>query len=67
MDDLLDFVGKQDEFGKPVGQDLNLGLATAPLLYAIEEFPELQALSDRNFSNSGDVELVHIQLTRQRI
>ena len=58
VDDLLDFVGKQDEFGKPVGQDLNLGLATAPLLYAIEEYPQLQAMSDRNFAEPGDVELV---------
>ena len=58
MDDLLDFVGQQHEFGKPVGQDLNLGLATGPLLYAIEEYPELQQLSDRNFNQDGDVKMV---------
>jgi hexaprenyl-diphosphate synthase len=55
VDDNLDFIGKQDDFGKPVGQDLELGLATAPVLYASEEYPELLELSDRKFTRAGDV------------
>jgi geranylgeranyl pyrophosphate synthase len=54
----LDFVVTQDEFGKPVNADLSLGLATAPVLYASQEFPELNELIKRNFKNDGDVEIV---------
>jgi len=56
IDDMLDFVGTKDEVGKPVGQDMKLGIATAPALYAVLEFPELRKLIERNFSNEGDVE-----------
>jgi hexaprenyl-diphosphate synthase len=58
VDDVLDFVVTQDEFGKPVNADLSLGLATAPVLYASEQYPELNPLIERNFKESGDVELV---------
>ncbi|ORX72434.1 terpenoid synthase [Linderina pennispora] len=63
IDDLLDFTVSAKEFGKPVGADLELGLATAPVLYAWQEYPELGPLVARKFSNEGDVpmawELVH--------
>ncbi|KAJ1944756.1 coq1 putative hexaprenyl diphosphate synthase [Linderina macrospora] len=63
IDDLLDFTVSAKEFGKPVGADLELGLATAPVLYAWQEYPELGPLVSRKFSNEGDVptawELVH--------
>ncbi|PIA18306.1 terpenoid synthase [Coemansia reversa NRRL 1564] len=63
IDDLLDFTVSSTEFGKPVGADLELGLATAPVLYAWQEFPELGPLVARKFSGEGDVarawDLVH--------
>ncbi|KAI8322678.1 terpenoid synthase [Martensiomyces pterosporus] len=63
IDDLLDFTVSAKEFGKPVGADLELGLATAPVLYAWQEYPELGPLVSRKFSKEGDVsrawELVH--------
>ncbi|CAG8479501.1 13691_t:CDS:2 [Ambispora leptoticha] len=57
VDDMLDFTSSSDEFGKPVGADLKLGLATAPVLYAWEEFPELGPLIDRKFKDKGDIEM----------
>ncbi|KAJ1946990.1 coq1 putative hexaprenyl diphosphate synthase [Kickxella alabastrina] len=63
IDDLLDFTVSAAELGKPAGADLELGLATAPVLYAWQEFPELGPLVARKFSVDGDVakawELVH--------
>ncbi|KAJ2369159.1 coq1 putative hexaprenyl diphosphate synthase [Coemansia sp. Cherry 401B] len=63
IDDLLDFTVSSTQFGKPVGADLELGLATAPVLYAWQEYPELGPLVARKFSDEGDVtrawELVH--------
>ncbi|KAL1925584.1 uncharacterized protein VTP21DRAFT_467 [Calcarisporiella thermophila] len=56
VDDVLDFVSSADEFGKPVNADLQLGIATAPVLYAWEEFPELEVMIKRNFEKEGDVE-----------
>ncbi|KAI9500600.1 isoprenoid synthase domain-containing protein [Coemansia spiralis] len=63
VDDLLDFTVTSAVFGKPVGADLELGLATAPVLYAWQEFSELGPLVARKFEREGDVtrawELVH--------
>eukprot|EP01112_Ceratiomyxa_fruticulosa_P019610 TRINITY_DN6460_c1_g2_i1.p1 TRINITY_DN6460_c1_g2~~TRINITY_DN6460_c1_g2_i1.p1 ORF type:complete len:442 (-),score=81.21 TRINITY_DN6460_c1_g2_i1:69-1394(-) len=55
VDDLLDFTGTDSTLGKPAGADLSLGLATAPVLYASEQFPELSPLILRRFKNEGDV------------
>ncbi|KAJ3416831.1 coq1 putative hexaprenyl diphosphate synthase [Chytridiales sp. JEL 0842] len=63
VDDLLDFVVSAEELGKPSNADLKLGLATAPVLYASEEYPELLPLIERQFKSEGDVDkaftLVH--------
>ena len=42
--------------GKPSAADLKLGLATAPVLFASEEFSELNKLILRRFSQPGDAE-----------
>jgi len=34
------------------------GIITAPTLYAIEEFPQLQEVVDRGFDNSANIEIV---------
>ena len=57
---MLDFMVSQTELGKPVGADLKLGLATAPVLYAWEQFPELGPLIERKFSKEQDVERVKL-------
>mmetsp|Transcript_51619 Transcript_51619/g.112335 ORF Transcript_51619/g.112335 Transcript_51619/m.112335 type:complete len:410 (+) Transcript_51619:137-1366(+) len=56
IDDLLDFTGTSDTLGKPGLQDMSLGLSTAPVLYAADEFPELKALIARKFGQEGDVQ-----------
>ena len=42
--------------GKPTTADLKLGLATAPVLFAAQEHPDLNPLIMRRFSKPGDVE-----------
>jgi len=56
VDDLLDFVGTSQSLGKPSHNDLDCGIVTLPVLYAAEEFPELNDLIARQFKEVGDVE-----------
>merc|ERR1719188_949455 len=49
IDDVLDFTSSTDELGKPVCADLGLGLATAPVLYALDEDRSLKPLILRRF------------------
>jgi len=56
VDDWLDFVSSAELLGKPSAADLKLGLATAPVLFASEEFSELNTLILRRFSQPGDAE-----------
>ncbi|KAK4676160.1 coq1 putative hexaprenyl diphosphate synthase [Podospora pseudoanserina] len=55
VDDMLDYTRSEQELGKPAGADLELGLATAPLLFAWKTMPELGALVGRKFEKEGDV------------
>lgn len=58
VDDMLDFTAQDPEqLGKPAGADLELGLATAPLLFAWRDRPELGELVGRKFARKGDVEV----------
>lgn len=56
VDDLLDFISSSNLMGKPAAADLRLGLATAPVLFACEKYPELNPMIMRRFSEPGDVE-----------
>lgn len=56
VDDLLDFVSSADMLGKPAANDMKLGLATAPVLFATKQYPELNHLIARRFAQTGDVE-----------
>jgi hexaprenyl-diphosphate synthase len=55
VDDVLDFTATAEQLGKPALSDLTQGLATAPLLYAAEQFPALFPMRERRFSAPGDV------------
>lgn len=55
VDDMLDYTISEAELGKPAGADLELGLATAPLLFAWERNSDLGALVGRKFAAEGDV------------
>jgi hexaprenyl-diphosphate synthase len=57
VDDMLDFTGTASSLGKPVLNDLKQGHATAPVLFALEAFPdELGPMVTRRFRSAGDVE-----------
>ncbi|PHH90236.1 hypothetical protein CDD83_4204 [Cordyceps sp. RAO-2017] len=55
VDDMLDYTKSGTDLGKPAGADLELGLATAPLLFAWKQNPELGALVGRKFEQEGDI------------
>jgi geranyl diphosphate synthase len=56
IDDVLDFTGSALSLGKPALNDLQSGIATAPVLFAAEQFPALSKLVQRRFKQEGDVE-----------
>ncbi|KAM9332493.1 all trans-polyprenyl-diphosphate synthase PDSS1 isoform 2-T3 [Pholidichthys leucotaenia] len=56
VDDVLDFTSGASQLGKPAAADLKLGLATGPVLFACQQFPELHAMIMRRFSSKGDVD-----------
>jgi geranylgeranyl pyrophosphate synthase len=54
QDDILDFTAAANVLGKPALADMDLGLSTAPILYAAQEYPHLRPLVMRRFKNKGD-------------
>jgi geranylgeranyl pyrophosphate synthase len=54
QDDILDFTAAATVLGKPALADMDLGLSTAPILYAAQEAPHLRPLVMRRFKKSGD-------------
>jgi all-trans-nonaprenyl-diphosphate synthase len=63
VDDILDFTSSDEVLGKPACSDLKSGNLTAPVLYAMEEYPFLTTLIEREFSEVDDfaqaIDLVH--------
>lgn len=53
VDDVLDFVGKQDQVGKPVANDLRQGIVTLPTLLYMEDVGASDRV--RELLNNGDV------------
>jgi hexaprenyl-diphosphate synthase len=62
VDDMLDYTRSEKDLGKPAGADLELGLATAPLLFAWKDIPELGSLVGRKFEQEGDAARVRFQI-----
>lgn len=56
VDDILDFTGSTEVLGKPAGSDLKQGNLTAPVLFALEEVPQLQGLIAGEFANEAELE-----------
>ncbi len=40
VDDILDFIGTEEEMGKPIGSDLAQGTLTLPAIFVLERYPE---------------------------
>lgn len=53
VDDVLDYESSPLLLGKPVSNDLKQGLVTCPILFAAEQYPELNDLIKRQFSEPG--------------
>ncbi|MED6221065.1 hypothetical protein PIB30_050855 [Stylosanthes scabra] len=62
IDDVLDFTGTSASLGKGYLSDIHhvfsntsdsslVGIVTAPILFAMEEFPQLRAVVDKGFDN----------------
>lgn len=64
VDDMLDYTTSAAELGKPAGADLELGLATAPLLFAWKNNPQLGELVGRKFAVEGDVQMARDLVAR---
>lgn len=54
QDDILDFTAAENVLGKPALADMDLGLSTAPILYAANEYTELKPMIMRRFKKKGD-------------
>ncbi|KAK4690326.1 hexaprenyl-diphosphate synthase, partial [Lecanoromycetidae sp. Uapishka_2] len=64
VDDMLDYTTSSQALGKPAGADLELGLATAPLLFAWKDNQQLGVLVGRKFSAEGDVQMARELVAR---
>lgn len=53
VDDILDFIGTEEELGKPVGSDLAQGTLTLPAMFLLERYPEDNPVK-RLFQNKQD-------------
>lgn len=62
----MDYESTEKAMGKPGGADLQLGLATAPALFAWEENEAMGELVARKFSRDGDVEQARDYVRRSR-
>ncbi|KAI4365216.1 hypothetical protein MLD38_021222 [Melastoma candidum] len=64
MDDVLDFTGTSESLGKDPLSDLRNGIVTAPVLFAIEEYPQLREVVERGFNDPSAVDLALSTLGR---
>ncbi len=55
VDDILDFIGTEEQLGKPTGSDISQGTVTLPVLLLLQYYPEERAVKDL-FKDSGDNE-----------
>ncbi|MBA7597590.1 Heptaprenyl diphosphate synthase component 2 [subsurface metagenome] len=66
VDDILDFVGTEQEMGKPIGSDLSQGTLTLPAMLLLEQYPEANPVKEL-FSNPDMPEKDKQQKIKQAI
>jgi geranylgeranyl pyrophosphate synthase len=54
MDDILDFIGTEEELGKPVGSDLAQGILTLPAMLLLHYYPKDNPIK-KFLQNRGDL------------
>ncbi|KAB2601490.1 solanesyl diphosphate synthase 3 [Pyrus ussuriensis x Pyrus communis] len=67
IDDVLDFTGTSASLGKGSLSDIRHGIVTAPILFAMEEFPQLRTVVEQGLDNNpANIELALDYLGRSR-
>ncbi|GMI93587.1 geranyl diphosphate synthase 1, GERANYLPYROPHOSPHATE SYNTHASE [Hibiscus trionum] len=57
IDDVLDFTGTSASLGKGSLSDIRHGIVTAPILFAMEEFPQLHAVVYQGFDDPENIDI----------
>ncbi|XP_039853207.1 solanesyl-diphosphate synthase 1, mitochondrial-like isoform X6 [Panicum virgatum] len=66
IDDILDFTGTTASLGKASLSDIHQGIVTAPILFAMEEFPELCEIVEQGFDDPSNVEIALKYLSKSQ-
>ncbi|TVU43165.1 hypothetical protein EJB05_09610 [Eragrostis curvula] len=66
IDDILDFTGTSASLGKASLSDIHQGIVTAPILFAMEEYPQLREIVEQGFDNPSDVDMVLEYLSKSQ-
>ncbi|KAM0950697.1 putative all-trans-nonaprenyl-diphosphate synthase (geranyl-diphosphate specific) [Dioscorea sansibarensis] len=66
IDDVLDFTGTSSSLGKGSLSDIRHGIVTAPILFAMEEYPQLREVVYRGFDDPTDVDVALDYLGKSR-
>ncbi len=61
VDDILDFIGTEEELGKPIGSDLAQGTLTLPAMLLLERYPEDNPVK-RLFQNGDKQENIELAI-----
>ncbi|GAI29418.1 unnamed protein product, partial [marine sediment metagenome] len=61
VDDILDFIGSEEELGKPIGSDLAQGTLTLPAILILEHYPEENPVK-RLFSNRDEQDNIKLAI-----
>lgn len=67
IDDTLDFTGEAEELGKPVGNDLQEGRATLPLIFALQNTKPAERLRLRQIFSSEHIHAKEISEIRNLV
>ncbi len=65
IDDTLDYTGDSNELGKPVGNDIQQGKATLPLIYALRNGNPGEKKKVRELFGTEQIRLEHLQEIRE--
>eukprot|EP00258_Populus_trichocarpa_P051001 XP_024467020.1 solanesyl diphosphate synthase 3, chloroplastic/mitochondrial isoform X2 [Populus trichocarpa] len=66
IDDVLDFTGTSASLGKGSLSDIRHGIVTAPILFAMEEFPQLRSVIDWGFDKPENIDVALEYLGKSR-
>ena len=64
VDDVLDFIGEEDELGKPVGSDLREGTLTLPSILFLEAYPDDRLMKSIIGKRDADGVLQAVEIIR---